>query len=186
MVLTSANNDRSFDAIAQALQDQHPRKHLEEKSERNGRKMDDDRPKGRGKGGWKRKGWRRAHMTYGSPEEDEEYAEEEDGNEDWWQEEDPEEEWWKEDHQEEGPSQTEEEEYDPEGKDLEEMMTSYLLDTGMTDEAQIASLVQENYVAHLNWTTKTKSKSPWRFRKGKGKGKSKGKGKGKGTKPLTE
>ena len=125
-------------------------------------------------------------MTYGSPEEEEEYAGEEDGYEDWWQEGDPEEDWWKEDHQEEEPFQTDEEEYDPEGKDLEEEMTSYLLDNGMTDEAQIASLVQENYVAHLNWTTKTKGKSPWRFRKGKGKGKSKGKGKGKGTKPLAE
>ena len=175
MVLTSANNVRTFEAIARALRDQHPKKHQEEK-EAGRKRTDDDRPKGRGKGGWKRKGWRRAHMTYGSPEEDEEYAEEEDGYEDWWQEEDPEEEWRKEEYLEEAYSNTghpqtgEEEEYDPEGEDLDEALTSYLLDSGMTDEAQIASLVQENYVAHLNWTTKTKGKSPWRFRKGKGKG----------------
>ena len=77
------------------------------------------------------------------------------------------------------------EDYDPEGKDLEEVLTSYLYDSGITDEAQIASLVQESYVANMNWTSKTKGKSPWRFRKGKGKGKFR-KGKGKGTKPLAE
>ena len=48
MVLTSAHNDRSFEAISKALQEQHPRIHLKEKADKF-RRRDDDK-KGRGKG----------------------------------------------------------------------------------------------------------------------------------------
>ena len=83
MVLTSAHNDRSFEAISKALQEQHPRIHLKEKADKF-RRRDDDK-KGRGKGGWKRRSWqRRAHMTW-APLEDEydEYAEDYDEDQEW-------------------------------------------------------------------------------------------------------
>ena len=52
LVLSSAGNDRKFDAIAKAMQDQHALIHLEEKS---ARKTDNHRwTPGKGHGKWKK------------------------------------------------------------------------------------------------------------------------------------